>query len=255
MDVFFPDFHDEVKTAFSSLVPLSKGDVTSFHLSCTLADHHAGWTKHNVPDTARRIVAQATSRLFVGLPLCTSTYISRRRVLIDLGRNPEYLEVNLKFTKQLVDSAGVTALVPNMLAPYEAFPPFDRFVVADPMIESPFPSLPTSLRGLGRQRNYCDPFSRNALPRQLMRRNGSPSWFVTHPTRQYHMLTLHRLTSFHCYCNERKESREPSRILHHVSSSSVLAQYIRHLGLSTQLFSFWPRILSTYLLFAKKPNR
>lgn len=81
----FDDVRDEIVTAFDEQIPPTKE-----------------WSKHVAMKDIMRIVARASNRLFVGLPLC---------------RNAEYLDLNVAFAMQVVLSGVFINLFPSFLKP------------------------------------------------------------------------------------------------------------------------------------------
>ncbi|KAF8999930.1 cytochrome P450, partial [Hymenopellis radicata] len=81
-----------------------------------LPKHGSHWISVSPQHMTMDIVARASNRVFVGLPLC---------------RNPEYLEINKKFTLDVVATATVLKL----------FPEFMR-----PVVALAFPNVETSIR-------------------------------------------------------------------------------------------------------------
>ncbi len=70
--------------------------------------------------TVQRIVARTSNRLFVGLPLCnyscsTAHYGSH----FILGRDPEYRQLNIDFTVNLILSGRLLHLLPKPLRSWE----------------------------------------------------------------------------------------------------------------------------------------
>ena len=67
------------------------------------------WVKVNVLETTQKIIARASSRLFLGLPACTCTFHVIRscilRTITDpcrAGRNQGYLDLAIKFAKDVM---------------------------------------------------------------------------------------------------------------------------------------------------------
>ncbi|KAK7049978.1 hypothetical protein VNI00_005409 [Paramarasmius palmivorus] len=79
----FDEVRDEIVTSFNDEMPPT-----------------AEWTKRPIADSIFQVVARTSNRLFVGLPLC---------------RDPEYLDLNIKFTIQVVISAQIINLFPEFL--------------------------------------------------------------------------------------------------------------------------------------------
>ncbi|PBK99161.1 cytochrome P450 [Armillaria gallica] len=95
-----PETHDEVVAACSDIFHFDSDD----------------WVSFPAMESVMRIVARASNRLFVGLPLC---------------RNEEFLHLNTQFTVDVASAATVIGLCPLLIRPYVA-----RL----------FPSIPKSLQ-------------------------------------------------------------------------------------------------------------
>ncbi|KAJ6459758.1 cytochrome P450 [Mycena vulgaris] len=85
IEAYFGDLHDEIVSSYNANIPLTKE-----------------WTKVNVTDVGRSIITRATSRIFVGLPVC---------------QNPEYEAVCINFVLEVVPAAVILQLSPRLLAP------------------------------------------------------------------------------------------------------------------------------------------
>ncbi|ESK85449.1 cytochrome p450 [Moniliophthora roreri MCA 2997] len=81
----FPEVRDEIAEAFSDEVPLTDD-----------------WSSHVLMGKVMRVVARATNRLFVGLPLC---------------RNEEWMDINIRFTIEVVIAARIINLFPQFMKP------------------------------------------------------------------------------------------------------------------------------------------
>ncbi|KAJ6569230.1 cytochrome P450 [Mycena capillaripes] len=84
----FSDVRDEIIAAFADEVPAGQN-----------------WVKVPVIETARRIVSRTSNRLFVGLPLC---------------RDPDYRDLNVEFTIDVMTSAQILLLFPDFMKPFLA---------------------------------------------------------------------------------------------------------------------------------------
>ncbi|CCM00817.1 uncharacterized protein FIBRA_02859 [Fibroporia radiculosa] len=86
LSTLFPDLRDEIAAAFNDEIPL-KGD---------------DWVKIRARDAITQIVCRTSNRVFVGLPLC---------------RDPDYCELNKRFTIDVVTKAYALSLLPDVLKP------------------------------------------------------------------------------------------------------------------------------------------
>ncbi|TBU42680.1 cytochrome P450 [Dichomitus squalens] len=85
----FPDVLDEVQAAFREYVPAEENQ----------------WTAVTAWPVVQKIIARASNRVIVGLPKC------------EAGRDPEYLDVAIKFTNDVFVSSFVINLFPDFLKP------------------------------------------------------------------------------------------------------------------------------------------
>jgi hypothetical protein len=86
VEVRFPDVRDEIIAAFGDYIPV-KSDA---------------WIKVKAYPTIMDIVCRASNRMLVGLPLC---------------RDPDYLELNKKFTIDIIRASFLINMVPPVLQP------------------------------------------------------------------------------------------------------------------------------------------
>ncbi|PSR72585.1 hypothetical protein PHLCEN_2v11578 [Hermanssonia centrifuga] len=80
----FPDVRDEISTAFQELIPAKENE----------------WTPINATSVIRQIVARASNRVFVGVPLC---------------RDPGYLDLTVNFAVDVGKARTVLTLSPFFL--------------------------------------------------------------------------------------------------------------------------------------------
>ncbi|KAF9235149.1 cytochrome P450 [Melanogaster broomeanus] len=89
LGTLYPDIRDEVVTTFEETLDL-KGNE---------------WKSVPALDTVRKVVCRTSNRVFVGLPLC---------------RNPDWVNLNVLFTVDLVKAGLIIGLFPRILAPLVA---------------------------------------------------------------------------------------------------------------------------------------
>ena len=64
------------------------------------------------------IVCRASNRIFVGLPLCeSSTPVLQSLSDKNLGRDPDFVALNVQFTVDVVQAATLLRLFPPFLRP------------------------------------------------------------------------------------------------------------------------------------------
>ncbi|PSS38083.1 hypothetical protein PHLCEN_2v63 [Hermanssonia centrifuga] len=82
----FPEIRDEIVAAFGDVIPVADD-----------------WVKVPALKTMMRIVARVSNRVFVGLPKC---------------RDADYIQLNVRFTIDVVMGARLLSLFPNFLKPF-----------------------------------------------------------------------------------------------------------------------------------------
>lgn len=77
------------------------------------------WLSVNVSEKTRDIVARASNRVFVGLPLCMSFFSSQGLVLTSTrsGRNKGYLDLAVDFAISVMKDRAVINIFPKVLKP------------------------------------------------------------------------------------------------------------------------------------------
>ncbi|KAL7285069.1 hypothetical protein ACG7TL_000160 [Trametes sanguinea] len=96
---------DIVREKLTRSIPLILGDVID-ELQLAVKEHIPAteneWVSVNVVDATRQIVARASSRVFVGVQAC---------------RNPDYLDISINFTVDVVKDRALLNLFPRFLKP------------------------------------------------------------------------------------------------------------------------------------------
>ncbi|KAK7045463.1 hypothetical protein VNI00_007716 [Paramarasmius palmivorus] len=83
----FSDVRDEIQAAFADEIPIKSDE----------------WVKIRVMEMARRVVSRTSNRLFVGLPLC---------------RDPDYRDLNIEFTVDIMIASNILQLLPQFMKPF-----------------------------------------------------------------------------------------------------------------------------------------
>ncbi|CAA7265251.1 unnamed protein product [Cyclocybe aegerita] len=81
-----PALYDEIVASFNDLIPATDN-----------------WMSVKILDTMMKVVARASNRVFVGLPLC---------------RDPEYTALNVQFTLDVVKTSSILCLFPRPFRPF-----------------------------------------------------------------------------------------------------------------------------------------
>ncbi|KAF9236826.1 cytochrome P450 [Melanogaster broomeanus] len=87
--VLYPDLRDEVVTAFEEILDLKDNE----------------WKNMPALDTFRKVICRTANRGFVGLPLC---------------RNPDWINLNIHFTMDVIKAGVIIGLFPHFFAPLVA---------------------------------------------------------------------------------------------------------------------------------------
>ncbi|KAF9237109.1 cytochrome P450 [Melanogaster broomeanus] len=96
LGILYPEINDELVTAFEETLDL-KGDE---------------WKSVPALHTVQKVVCRTSNRIFVGLPLC---------------RNPDWVDLNIQFTLDVVKGGIIIGLFPKFMAPFVA-----RFMTSVP---------------------------------------------------------------------------------------------------------------------------
>ena len=129
LPVIMPDVVDELEHAVSHYIEAGEeGERHCYALvrllvSSRLTSVCTEWTAVSVMYTMHQIVARASNRVFVGVPLCKpfAARVDYARWLMDvcfIGRNKEYLDMAIRFTRDVSSDRLVMNRVPRFLKPY-----------------------------------------------------------------------------------------------------------------------------------------
>jgi hypothetical protein len=120
LNTMFPDIYEEIDQAFHGACATAGGVDASHIIPCTrhnrclrrcehiltnsvvLAHPHIDWTPIHAIPMVMKVVARASNRAFLSLPLC---------------RNEELLELGIQFTMDAAISGKILGLVPGFLKP------------------------------------------------------------------------------------------------------------------------------------------
>ena len=78
------------------------------------------WKAVPAKNTMLRIICSVSNRFFVGLPLCTSqasTYDKMADVYMSPGRDPDFSDMSMTFTIDVIKTAIVLSLTPKFMQP------------------------------------------------------------------------------------------------------------------------------------------
>ena len=69
-------------------------------------------------DAMMKVVCRASNRIFVGLPLCTWLLLLKYYYVLSFaGRDKDFVDINVKFTVDVVKTAFILRLFPDFLKP------------------------------------------------------------------------------------------------------------------------------------------
>ena len=70
-----------------------------------------------VMDKMMKIVCRASNRMFVGLPLCTWLLSLEYYLLNFVGRDSDFVDLNVRYTIDVVKTATIRRMCPDFLKP------------------------------------------------------------------------------------------------------------------------------------------
>ena len=120
IEVLYPEIRDEIATSFAEVLDLTgngeESRLTSVYYMLTW--NHSEWKSIPALDVIQRVVCRTTNRVFVGLPLCMlSAYFLFPWFLssIALGRNPDWIDLNIRYTVNVIKGGIITGLFPRFM--------------------------------------------------------------------------------------------------------------------------------------------
>ena len=78
---------------------------------------HPEWKSVPALSSAQKVVCRTTNRVFVGLPLCEPSPLSFAFISCALGRDPEWIDLNIQYTIDVMTGGAVLGLFPDLLKP------------------------------------------------------------------------------------------------------------------------------------------
>lgn len=128
LDVNVPAIVDEIGAAFTELATPTKGRYYTHVLARDILGvqsliKDSDWTSVKLKDTIMKVVCRATNRVFVELPLCEPlpSPLQLFGILlseIQPGRNPEWVDLNVQFTVDVLTVSTALRATPAFLRPY-----------------------------------------------------------------------------------------------------------------------------------------
>ena len=120
LEALYPEIRDEIVTSFAEVLDLTENGeqfrLTSFYHS--LIWKYLEWKSVPALGVIQKIVCRATNRAFVGLPLCmhpvhllSPSFLSSTT----LGRNPDWIDLNIRYTLDLLKSGVIIGLFPKFM--------------------------------------------------------------------------------------------------------------------------------------------
>ena len=145
----FPDIIDEMGLAFEQHIP-AKSDGTDPHCSANLRRRTltnrltmlTEWLPVNVMTAMQEIVARASNRVFVGLPVCSYicnkiAFVIRADPLRLLGRNEHFLKLGIKFAIDVIKDKDYLRHYPKFLKGYVSGATLARILSDCPQLRRP----------------------------------------------------------------------------------------------------------------------
>ena len=118
-----PTLYEEMVESFNRYIPATDGLPLSCPLRFTHLKSQIDWSSIKLYDTAANVIAQVSNRVIVGLPLCAcfTLHLMWANFLTSfcgLGRNPEWLKLNIRFTTDVVLTGFMLSLFPTFMRPW-----------------------------------------------------------------------------------------------------------------------------------------
>ena len=128
LGTILPDVIDELTAAVQEYIPV-QGDGTSDALAIVAFmiaddDDFPEWVTVNAMQTSQMVVARASNRVFVGLPLCTfadSYQFVCHIGNVGEGRKGEWLDLAIRVTLEVIWNKNIINLFPSCLKGYVGF--------------------------------------------------------------------------------------------------------------------------------------
>ena len=80
-------------------------------------NNRTDWQSIRVMDKIMKVVCRASNRMFVGLPLCMWLLSLKYCTLSFEGRDPDFVDLNVQYTVDVVKTATILRMLPNFLKP------------------------------------------------------------------------------------------------------------------------------------------
>ena len=114
------EISDEITTAFDDVLDLrGNGEHVIPSFPCAIHEEleHSEWKSVPALSSTQKIVCRTTNRVFVGLPLCVPPPLHFVFISCVLGRDPEWIDLNIQYTIDIMKGGAVLGLFPNFLKP------------------------------------------------------------------------------------------------------------------------------------------
>ena len=121
LGTLYPEIRDEIRLAFDEVLDLrDNGEFYDFIFVSITEGGNSDWKSVPALSAIRKVVCRTSNRLFVGLPLCMQLfYLSVFVVELGMtGRDPDWINLNLRYTLDVVGGAKAIRSFPSFLAPY-----------------------------------------------------------------------------------------------------------------------------------------
>ena len=120
IEVLFPEIRDEIVTSFVEVLDLTgngKG-FCSKSVYYALIWNNSEWKSVPALGVIQQVACRTTSRAFVGLPLCMLPAPLLFPLLLNpitLGRDPDWIDLNIRYTIDFLTSGVMIGLFPKFM--------------------------------------------------------------------------------------------------------------------------------------------
>ena len=115
-----PIVRNQLKRATPQLIPEVYDELVHAYQEYLQPPTDGSWQSFHVQPILMKIICRASNRTFVGLPLCNVVYCTQHQYVYSqfgLGRDPDYIELNVKYTVEVVTTGAILRALPSFIRP------------------------------------------------------------------------------------------------------------------------------------------